>query len=95
MKMKGLDGNMFFEINGTEYIIGQDRNEPNTVAHLYKGTMKDPGNPMCVRGWNRSGGFSYSIFRNSWTSEICEICLRRAEENRDSIPPRKRKTKYI
>lgn len=82
-------------INGVNYIIGQDRNEPNVVAHLYRGNMRDPGQPMCVRGWNRSGGNGYSIFREVATGGLCEICMRRAIEGRDSVPSRKRKTKWI
>ena len=83
------------EINGTEYITGQDRNDEWVVTHLYKGTMRDPGNPMCVRGWNRSDGDGYSIFRNLPARKICKVCRRRAEENRESVSSRKRKTKWL
>ncbi len=83
------------KINEVEYIIGQDRNEPDVVAHLYKGNMLDPGNPMCVRGWNRNSGEAYSIFRGVYTGGICGICLRRASQNKESVPPRKRKTKWL
>ena len=85
------------EINGTEYVVGQDRNDEELVAHLYKGTFSDPGLPMCVRGWNRSGGDSYSIFRNvnMGIGRKCKVCLRRATEGKDGVPSRKRKTKWI
>lgn len=83
------------EIAGTDYIIGQDRNDETLVAHLYQGDMKNPGNPMCVRGWNRSDGKGYSIFRNIATGGICMICLRRANEKRPSVPSRYHKTKWI
>lgn len=83
-------------ISGKDYVVGQDRNESNVVAHLYDGVFSDPGNPMCVRGWNRSDGDGYSIFRNSCGHHnICKICLRRASENRPSVLSRPRKTKWI
>ncbi len=77
------------------YVIGQDRNDPKAVAHLYKGTFSDPGNPMCARGWNREDGQSYSIFRNSRTGELCKICTRRAALDKPAIPPMNRKTKWL
>jgi len=83
------------EINGFKYIVGQDRNESAAVAHLYKGNFSDPGLPMCVRGWNRSGGDGYSIFRDSGDGDICKICKRRAEEGKPGVPSRKRKTKWL
>ena len=83
------------KINGKEFIVGQDRNEDEAVAHLYDGTFTDPGNPMCVRGWNRSDGEGYSIFRNSGYKRICKVCLRRAAEGKASVPSRKRKTKWL
>ncbi len=82
-------------INDKEYITGQDRNDDSLVAHLYKGTFSEPGNPMCLRGWNRSDEDSYSIFRNISNVKICSICLRRASQNKDSISSKKRKTKWI
>ena len=81
------------KIQDVEYIIGQDRNDGTLVAHLYKGTMNDPGDPMCVRGWNRSSGKGYSIFRNICTGGICMICLRRAVKKKPSVPSCKRKTR--
>ena len=82
-------------IQGAEYVTGRDRAEDNAVAHLYQGTFSDPGDPMCVRGWNRSGGMGYSIFRNLPGVAICKVCTRRAEEKKTPIPSRNRKTKYI
>jgi hypothetical protein len=79
---------------GREFVIGQDRCEPKAVAHLYLGEFRDPGNPMCVRGWNRDGGFGYSIFRNSPSGAICLRCLSRAAAGRDSVSARERKTKW-
>lgn len=77
------------------YIVGLGRDAPDSqgrhmkVAHLYKGTMSDPGWPMCRRGWNRDDGTSYSIWRNNvGESGVCAVCTRRALENRDSVPPR-------
>jgi hypothetical protein len=78
-----------------EYIIGQDRNEDGAVAHIYEGPVQDPGRPLCVRGWNRHGGFGYSIFRNVQTGPLCKICERRAEKGLPGVEPRERKTKWL
>lgn len=82
------------EIAGREYITGLDRNDQHLVAHLYMGTFDKTGDPMCARGWNRSDGEGYSIFRNCG-DRICKICMRRAEEKRDPIASVKRKTRWI
>lgn len=82
-------------IAGRSYVVGQDRNEPKAVAHLYYGNFNDPGNPMCVRGWNRSDGDGYSIFRNNWSGELCKVCIKRAQQQRKPIESRYRKTKWI
>lgn len=70
------------------YIYGLVRDPIETnfhVAHLYKGTFSDPGDPMCKRGWNR-GINGYSIWRNVLGNiGICKICLRRAKEGRRPI----------
>ena len=71
------------------YISGLVRDPYETnkhVAHLYKGTVENPGDPMCKRGWNR-GKFGYSIWRNNiGQGGLCKICLRRANEGREPIP---------
>lgn len=78
------------------YISGLDRNDDTLVAHLYKGTVDDVGLPMCVRGWNRSDGESFSIFRNNeGEAGICKVCFRRARKGLDGVESRKRKTKWI
>jgi hypothetical protein len=78
------------------YILGQDRNTGMVVTHIYKGDFGDPGLPMCVRGWNRSGGGSYSIFRgNVGQVGICRICEKQMLAGKDGVPSRKRKTKWI
>ncbi len=71
------------------YISGLDRSKRDTqhncVAHLYKGTFGDPGDPMCKYGWNQKE-FGYSIFRNVIGRKgICKICLRRAKRNLNPI----------
>lgn len=81
-------------IRGVHYVTGLDCNEPRQKSHLYRGTMDDPGDPMCWRGWNRCG-VGYSIFRNNAPNGICETCLRRAEEGKDPVPPKERETKWI
>jgi hypothetical protein len=81
-------------IAGKNYVTGLDRNDQHLIAHLYQGTFNSTGNPMCARGWNRSDGISYSIFRNCG-DKVCKVCMRRAQENRDSIPSVNRKTKWL
>jgi hypothetical protein len=59
------------------YRSGQDRNEPNALAHTY--AMMSSGNlwPMCGYGWNRSNGARFSIFRSSpGTEGDCKLCAK-------------------
>ncbi len=82
-------------IAGREYTTGQDRNESKVVAHLYRGGFNKVGNPMCARGWNRSDGHGYSIFRNLPDVRMCKVCLRRAHAKLPAILSVERKTKWI
>jgi hypothetical protein len=83
-------------IGSHEYVIGLDRNDTHLVAHLYRGTFGDVGDPMCVRGWNRSDGAGYSIFRNNVDDAgVCRVCMRRAEQGKEPVPSRPRKTRWI
>ena len=78
------------------YISGLDRNDQHLVSHLYKGTFSEPDLPMCVRGWNRSDGDGYSIFRNNvGDAGICKICMRRALANKKGVESRKRRTRWL
>lgn len=78
------------------YISGLDRNDQHLVAHLYKGTFSEPGLPMCVRGWNRSNGSGYSIFRGDvGEAGVCRICERRALAGKDGVASRKRRARWI
>ena len=72
------------------YIQGLERTYPHPkISHLYKGDFKDPGNPMCRRGWNRDEGTGYSIWRgNMGENGICKVCLRRAREGKEGVKPR-------
>ena len=81
-------------VGGVEYVTGLDRNESHQKAHLYRGAMADPGDPMCWRGWNRMG-VSYSIFRNNAPNGVCGTCIERARQKLQPVPPRARKTKWI
>lgn len=67
------------------YVLGLGRDVPHpSVAHLYKGTLRDPGQAMCKRGYNRPGG--YSIWRgNMGVNGVCEVCLRRARAGKPSV----------
>jgi hypothetical protein len=62
------------------YITGLGRDYPHPKrSHLYRGTMSNPGEPLCRRGWNRDNGESYSIWRNN-IGEYgnCGHCIKRA-----------------
>lgn len=82
-------------IVGRAYVIGLDRNEQGSVAHLYRGTFQRVGNPMCRRGWNRSNGFGWSIFRNCLGRGICKVCLRRALKKFKPVRSVRRETKWL
>lgn len=78
-------------INGVEYTPGLNRTpgaEHRYKSHLYKGPFGDLGYPMCRLGWNRFNGAEYSIWRNQTGLGICLVCLRRAEQGKDPVPPR-------
>lgn len=75
----------------TGYIAGQsrDHDDDHKVTHLYKGDFTDPGFPMCVRGWNRDNGRSYSIWRgNVSNGGVCAICFRRAIAGKEPAQPK-------
>ena len=69
------------------YITGLGRDYPHPkIAHLYKGTITDPGLPMCLRGWNRGNRTAYSIWRNNFgVNGVCSICLRRARKGLNGV----------
>lgn len=55
------------------------------VAHLYKGTFSDVGQPMCKRGYEAEGDIS--IWRgNVGPKGICRVCLRRARAELEPVP---------
>lgn len=93
--MEWADRAAAYRIAGRLYVSGQDRCEPNTVAHLYRGTMRRVGSPMCRRGWNRLDGHGYSIFRNLLGAGVCKVCLRRAVQKREPVREADRKTKWL
>jgi hypothetical protein len=84
-----------FVIARRSYVSGQDRNEPDAVAHLYRGTFRKFGSPMCRRGWNRLGGHGYSIFRNNLGGGLCKVCLRRARAKLKPMREVDRNTKWL
>jgi hypothetical protein len=73
------------------YISGLARNHPKPkLAHLYEGTVSEPGKPMCMRGWNRDNGTGYSILRNNIGEKgICLICLKRARKGLKGVDPKR------
>ncbi len=69
------------------YVVGLDRDTDSDTrkrSHLYKGDYRDPGLPMCSRGWNRKSA-GYSIWRGNYGLGVCKICLRRAEKGLDGV----------
>jgi hypothetical protein len=80
------------------YTEGVDRNDQHLVSHLYAWLTDSmsPVAPMCARGWNRSDGSGFSIFRGN-TSEAgtCQVCLRRAAAHLPPVLSRPRKTRWI
>jgi hypothetical protein len=80
-----------------EITWGQDRNDENAVAHAYVGPGKmDPRAPLCARGWNRSNGFGFSIFRNVVHGGYCAVCERRVRMGDwHPVAARRRKTKWL
>jgi len=56
-----------------------------TVAHLYKGTFNEVGQPMCKRGYEAEGDIS--IWRNNIGPKgLCAVCLRRARAGLNPAP---------
>lgn len=81
-----------------EYIDGADRNDQHLVSHIYatKTGPMDPFAPMCVRGWNRSDGTGFSIFRgNVGGAGTCQVCYRRSLLKLPPVKSRYRKTRWI
>ncbi len=79
-------------------IHGMDRNEPNAVTHIYACFPDEmsPFAPMCARGWNRSDGQGFSIFRgNVGNNGVCLVCRRREANGLMPIKRLKRKTKWL
>jgi hypothetical protein len=81
------------------YIPGLDRNDQRLVAHLYAcppARPHDPFAPMCARGWNRSDGKGFSIFRgNIGDAGVCRVCRRRADAGLPPVRIANRKTRWI
>lgn len=77
------------------FVVGLDRNEPQAVSHLYEVFPGDKYRPMCARGWNRSNGFGFSIFRGHAPNGICKVCQRRRDAGEPSVPAKARRTKWL
>lgn len=82
-----------------EYVIGLTRRHPKgglagdyVVAHLFDGTFRDPGRPLCLNGYSRDEDGKptgeWSIWRGNMGSKgVCKICERRAEAGLDGVEP--------
>ncbi len=80
----------------SSYIVGQCRNSDDVIAHYYE--QDDRGNltPMCARGWNRDGGFGFSIFRGCTGNKgVCNVCTRRVIQGLHGVKPKKRTTRWL
>ena len=52
--------------------------------------------PMCPYGWNRSDGFSFSIFRGHTASRgECKLCRRNVDGGKPPSEPREHRTRWI
>lgn len=81
-----------------QYIEGMDRNDQDkVVSHIYAGKVQgEPDGPLCVRGWNRSDGAGFSIFRGHTSNAgTCKVCLRRKLKGLGPVESRQRKTRWI
>lgn len=57
------------------YRAGQCRNDPEALSHTYAQMSDGELWPMCGYGWNRAGGYRFSIFRGAPNTEgDCKIC---------------------
>lgn len=79
------------------YITGLGRDYPHPkISHLYRGDFSEPGLPMCLKGWNRDGGESYSIWRNNMgDGGVCAVCLRRARKGLEGVGPRSSRKRKV
>lgn len=81
-----------------DYIIAADRNNPDEArAHWYAITEDHDYWPMCIYGWNRSDGDSFSILRGNGSARgVCKVCQIRKEKKLEPIfYPTRHKTKWL
>ncbi len=86
--------------------IGRNPGEENQHSHLYEITIRigDDGKeydhylPMCRKGWNRSDGEAFSIFRgHSGKRGTCAVCQKRKDHGLPGVEavPGSHKTKWL
>lgn len=89
--------------------IGRNPGEEKQHSHLYVEINESPPAiiglgtrrgylPMCRKGWNRSNGEGFSIFRgHTGARGLCKVCARRAAANLPGVEakPRSHKTKWL
>lgn len=51
---------------------------PGTKAHLYRGTFREVGEPLCPKGWRMGVVGDISIFRENSPDGICLACIKKA-----------------
>lgn len=76
------------EIKGREYVFGIRRYPLGKRHHLYEGTHRSPGRPLCKYGYTDGYKYgSYSIFRgNRGELGLCKLCEKRAEKGLGGFP---------
>lgn len=51
--------------------------------------------PMCIYGWNRSGGFAFSILRNNIGSRgECQLCRKNVDAGKPPAQPNNHRTAF-
>ena len=82
------------------YVTGMGRNpgEEKQCSHLYAEYDDGTYLPMCRKGWNRSDGGRFSIFRgNIGQKGVCKVCQRNADAGKQGVEskPGSHKTKWL
>jgi hypothetical protein len=66
--------------------IGRNDGEELNHSHLYAIDENGEYWPMCIYGWNRSDGESFSILRGHIGARgTCKICLKRKAAGKEPI----------
>lgn len=78
--------------------IGRNEGEQYQCSHLYAVYSDGSMLPMCRKGWNRSNGEGFSIFRGHIGAKgICKVCQRNKDAGKPGVEskPDSHKTKWL